>query len=124
MAENLWPNFNLDGIPNSPKGLIDRVGEGLREKTNGLLLFHAQNTAVEGTKITASYTIYSIPLRYHYPFMRATMAIPSGYPVSLVADKLEPLVVNNEPELIAALARIFASPSTIDTVQQLLVLSK
>ena len=46
-----------------------------------------------------------------------------GYPVTLVADKLEVIKANDEEELTRALATIFQAPSTMNTIQKLMTLA-
>lgn len=70
-------------------------------------------------------SLYASRLSYHYPFLKAKFPIVKYYPVELVVDKIEEkLVANSEAELLQALEKVFRAPSTIETITQLIGLSK
>jgi len=123
LSENLWPKFDNAGGPRSPKAIIEEAGSGLKERTGGVLEFYRTDTTIKDNEIKLTFTIWSGVLRYHYPFIRATFAVDPPYPVTLVADKMPDSVANDENELKAALAKIFNSPTTKDTVQRLMTLA-
>jgi hypothetical protein len=125
MSENLWPDFNAGQMPRSPKAVIEAAGRGLKEKTGGLVQFTQLGTAsIKDNDAQVAFSLYSQPLSYHYPFMRARFAVSSLYPVTVVADKMPEVVANDENQLIAALATIFKAPSTVDTIQRLMSLAQ
>ena len=46
MSENIWPDFNASLVPPSPKRIIDQAGEGLRDKTKGVVVFYNWTLAI------------------------------------------------------------------------------
>lgn len=125
ISENLWPDFEIGQAPRSPKAVIQQAGRGLREKTNGLVQFVTSPAIIRGNRIDVEYKLYAPPpMSFSYPFLRARFAFDADYPVTLVADKMDDIVANNESELTEALAKIFNAPSTAATIQRLMSLSR
>ena len=122
MPKSLWPDFDIGQVLSSPKTVIEQAGDGLREKTGGLLEFFRVNLLIQQNIVEATYTLFSPKLRYHYPFLRAQFPVVSGYPVTVTADKMTDVVAKDETELIASLAKIFNAPTTVDTIQRLMSL--
>jgi len=123
MPQNLWPDFDVGKAPRSPKTVVEEAGSGLERKTNGLIQFYAMGLIIENNIVEAQFSLYAPFLRYHFPFMRIKFSIDSPYPVTIAADKMVELVANNENELLSSLAKVFGSPTTIETVQRLMSLS-
>jgi predicted site-specific integrase-resolvase len=121
---NLWPDFDIGQAPRSPKTVIEEVGSGLEEKTNGLVQFYRMNIKIKDNQVEAVFSLYSRPLLYHFPFLRAKFAVEPVYPVTVTADKLPEVVVNNEDELTASLGQIFNAPTTVETIQRLMSLAQ
>ena len=107
MSENLWPDFDIGKAPRSPKTVIEEAGGGLSDKTKGIIRFYTMSTKINENDVNMSFSLYSISLSYHFPFLRARFAVDSLYPVTIVADKMSEVVANNENELTALLAKIF-----------------
>jgi len=123
MAENMWPDFDVGQAPRSPKSVIEEYGEGLGERTKDKIQFYRSNLTIrDGKIVNVTYTLWTAPLRYHYPFMSVQFPVDTGYPVKLVADKVPDMEARDENELKTALARIFNAPSTVETIQRLLSL--
>jgi hypothetical protein len=124
MPKNLWPDFDVRKAPRSPKTVVEEAGHGLGEKTNGLVVFYTLRTSAKGETFEVEFSLYSSSLRYHFPFMRIKFPVDAVYPVVVVADKMADEVAKDEDELIALLAKIFAAPSTVETIQRLMSLSQ
>lgn len=124
MSKNLWPDFEIAQAPRSPKNVIEEVGAGLEKKTNGLVQFYTMSTSIKDDQVEVSFSLYSSPLRYHFPFLRAKFSVQNLYPVTVVADKMPDVVANDENELTASLATIFNAPSLVDTIQKLMSLAQ
>ena len=124
MPTNLWPDFDIGRAPRSPKTVIEEVGGGLEKKTNGLVQFYRLNISIKDNQVEAAFSLYAPPLHYHFPFLRAKFAVEPVYPVTVAADKLPDVVANDENELTASLAKIFAAPSTVETIQRLMSLAQ
>lgn len=124
MSKNLWPDFDSEQAPRSPKIVIEEAGAGLDEKTDGLVKFYRASVSIRGNSVEVLFTLYTRSLGYHFPFLRAEFSVDSVYPVKVVADKMTDVVANDENELIASLEEIFNAPSTVETIQKLMSLSK
>lgn len=124
MTDTLWPDFDVRQAPPTPKTIIEQAGAGLETKTNGIVRFYRSGLSVKDNQVEVAFTLYSPPLGYHYPFLRATFSVERSYPVTVVADRVGEIVANDEKELVATLTRIFNAPSTIDTIQRLMSLAK
>lgn len=124
MSKNLWPDFDSEQALCSPKTVIEEAGAGLVEKTKGLVQFYRTRVSIKDNKVEVHFSLYTRSLSYHFPFLRATFAVDPVYPVTVVADKMTDVVANDENELIASLERIFNAPSTVETIQRLMSLSK
>lgn len=123
MPKQLWPDFNITPPQSTPKTIIEQAGEGLREKTKGLVVFQPLSNNISGEILSLQFALYARKLAYMFPFLTARFPIIEGYPVELIADKVPPLRAANEEELVDMLGRIFQSPSTIETVQRLISIS-
>ena len=123
MSANIWPNFNASLVPPSPKRIIDQAGEGLKDKTKGVVVFYTGSIMIEDDMAKLRCVLSTPQLSYHYPFMTVKYSVANPYPVSITADKMEEVVVNNEKELTASLIKIFNAPTTIDTIQKLMSLA-
>lgn len=122
MTKNLWPDFNIEQGPRSPKNVIEEAGDGLAKKTKNIVKFFTSSPTIVANDIQIQFTLYTPRLSYHFPFMRAKFRLDTYYPVSLVADQMPEIIANDEKELIAALTKIFTAPSTIKTIQRLMML--
>ena len=122
---NLWPDFVADpSAPRSPKIVIAEAADGLKEKTGGSVTVFQANISITDNTVELSYTLFSMPLRYHFPFMRARFPVEAFYPVTLTAHKMSDLVATDENGLNGALATIFNAPTTIEVIQRLLSLGE
>ena len=124
MPTNLWPDFDIERAPRSPKTVIEEAGSGLEKKTNGLVRFWRLSSSIKDNSVELSFSLYTPALGYHFPFLRAKFAIEPVYPVTLIAHKMPEVVVNDENELTAALAKIFNAPTTVETIQRLMSLGQ
>jgi len=124
MSKNLWPDFDIGQAPRSPKIVIEEAGGGLEKKTKGLVRFYPMNTSIKDNEVEVVFSLYTPTLPYHFPFLRAKFAVEPLYPVTVVADKMTDVVASDENELTASLAKIFNSPSTVDTIQRLMSLAQ
>lgn len=124
MTENLWPDFSAEEGPRSPRNVIEEAGDGLAKKTKNIVTFFTSRPTIANNDIAIQFNLYTAKLSYHFPFMRAKFRLDAYYPVSLVAHKMPDIIANDEKELIAALAKIFTAPSTIDVIQKLMALTK
>ena len=123
MSANIWPDFNASLVPPSPKRIIEQAGEGLRDKTKGVVVFSSIGVTIEDDMAKLRCVLSTPQLSYHYPFMTVKYSVANPYPVSITADKMEEVVVNNEKELTASLIKIFNASTTIDTIQKLMSLA-
>ena len=58
MPKNLWPDFDSGQVLPSPKTVIDQAGDGLKERTGGLLEFYRVHLLIEQNIVNATYTLY------------------------------------------------------------------
>lgn len=125
MSNNLWPDFELaDSLP-TPKSIIEDAGKGLTEKTGSLVHFYTKGVTFSGETATMNCSLYAPRLNYMYPFMTVRFPMKQLYPVQLIVSEFDqPLVANNAAELLGALGRAFNAPPTMQTIKQLLALSK
>ena len=123
MSSNLWPDFKVEPKTRSPKAVIEELGKGLEEKTGSAVRFSFSGTSIKGDQVRSAFSLYSPRLGYGYPFLRAIFPVDKFYPVRVIADKVDEITANNESELIEALAKVFNSPTTIETIQRLLTLA-
>jgi hypothetical protein len=125
MEQNIWPDFNPSDSPSTPKSIIEGAGNGLIEKTGGLVRFYTMGVNFSAGYANTSHSLYASRLSYHYPFLKAKFPIETYYPVELTADKFPGVIVaKNEPELLKALSEVFRAPTTVETIKQLIGLSK
>ena len=124
MSKNLWPDFNVDHTPRSPRSILEEAGSGLEEKTSGLVQFYVGTPSVKDNKMEIPASLYVPSLPYFYPFLRVIFAIDSFYPLRIVADKIEEIVANSENELIDSLGRILSADSTRESIERLISISK
>ena len=122
--KNLWPDFDLSKGPPSPKSVIERAGKGLEQKTKGTVHFYSRGATINGDSVVASFALMVPALSYMFPFLQAKFAVSLPYPVTLVVHQMEDVVAKDEAELIAALAKIFNAPSTVEVVNRLASLAK
>jgi hypothetical protein len=124
MSTNLWPDFDSANLPRSPKAVVEQAGDGLREKTGGVVVFFRTGTTIRSNRVEISYSLYTPTLAYHFPFLRVRFSVNAMYPVTVVTDNMEDGVANDENELTTLLAKIFNAPSTVATIQRLMALAK
>jgi hypothetical protein len=125
MEVNLWPDFSRSDLPPTPKSIIEDAGEGLKEKTDSLVRFYIAGVSFSEGFANVRCTLYASKLLYHYPFLTAKFPMVKHYPVELTVDKLEQTIVaNDQPQLLQALEKVFNMPSTVETISQLIGLSK
>jgi hypothetical protein len=123
MSKNLWPDFDIEQAPRSPKAVIEEAGSGLEKKTNGVVRFFTMSTSIKDNEVHLVFSLYTQSLGYHFPFLRVKFAVEPVYPVTIAADKMTDVIVaNDENELTASLAKIFNAPSTVETIQRLMSL--
>jgi hypothetical protein len=124
MSSNLWPDFEKEEGPTSPRRVIEEAGAGLEQKTKGFVKFYTSTTRISDGLVDTSFTLYARSLGYHFPFLRAKFPLSSHYPVTLTAYEMPDVVANDENELIASLGKIFNAPSTIETIRSLMSLAQ
>jgi hypothetical protein len=124
MPDNLWPDFDAAPTIRSPKTIIEEAGSGVNAKTKGLVRFYSLRTTVIEMTVETVFSLYAPALSFHFPFLSAKFAIEKPYPVTLIADKVPPIVANDEKELTTSLATIFNAPTTVATVQSLMLVSR
>lgn len=124
MSTNLWPDFDSTQTIRSPKAVVEEAGEGLGDKTNGIVSFISGGTSINGNRVEVSFSLYTPALLYSFPFLRLKFGIDSMYPVTVIADKMGDAIANDENELISVLAKIFNAASTVATIQRLIALAK
>jgi hypothetical protein len=125
MTKNLWPDFDLASSKPTPKNIIEQAGAGLEKKTNGTVRFHLGHQGISGETASIACKLYAPALSYMYPFLNVRFPLLDEYPVELDVDKVpETLHAKNQEELLSVLERIFQLPSTIDTIQKLIALSR
>ena len=125
-TKNLWPEFSSSETEAaSPKEVIQRAGDGLKERTNGLVEFTLMHTSVADGNVHIVFSLYTPRISYMYPFLTAHFPVVGMYPVQLDVDKTSaPVMALDEERLVESLARIFNSESTVSTIRQLMALSK
>ncbi len=126
MTKNLWPDFDFSNaaLPKTPKGVILEAGDGLKERTNGLIEFDSLNTQITGASVELTFSLWSHRISYQYPFLKATFPIATLYPVAITVDKMDgPMIAANEEQLVKALEQAFRAETTIATIRQLVALS-
>lgn len=122
MSKNLWPEFEAMS-KSTPKTVVENAGAGLEEKTAGLVRFFLDSPRISNGFVILDCKLYAPKISYMYPFLKVKFPVADGYPVELVADKIpETFPAANEEELLRTLGKIFQSPSTIDTIQNLIAL--
>ena len=122
---NLWPDFTTEVAVDSPKQVVDEAGEGIKDRTNGKIVFYFAGIAIQGDKATAQYSLIARSLNYAYPFARLSFSLRNPYPAEFVtADNNRPLVANSREELLAGLAEVFRSEATVNIIRQLLSLMR
>jgi hypothetical protein len=70
------------------------------------------------------FILWTPALAYQFPFLRLKFGVLQMYPVTVVADKMNDAVANDENELTELLTKIFNAPSTVATIQRLMALAK
>jgi hypothetical protein len=125
MPKNLWPDFDVGAQPRTPRAAIEEAGVGLADKTKDSVKFMPYGAPqIKDNVIVFTYSLYAKLLGYHFPFLRVTFGLLQSYPVKLVADRMAELVAGDETELNAHLATIFNAPTTKETVERLIALSR
>lgn len=119
-VQNLWPDFDLQTAPRSPKRVLQEAGLGLSEKTHGLIEFAVQTHADESQLIHDCY-LWVRNLNFRYPFLTVTHGGTQTYPVEITSDTFgRSRKADNEDRLLEILEEIFRSPQTINAVTQLI----
>ncbi len=122
-AIDLWPDFKIDAKPRGVRQMLEEAGEGLKEKTNGLVDFRVWPDEDRDRDFPVRYRcdLYVRKMDYNFALF-AVHASATGFPVKVVAgpEVAEgPFKVGDESALYAALANIFRSEYTKAVVQNL-----
>lgn len=119
-VQNLWPDFDVQAMPRSPKRVLQEAGAGLREKTHGLIEFVVQTHADDNQLVHDCY--FWVPsLNFRYPFLTVTHDGAQPYPVEITSDAFaRSRKADNETSFLEILGEIFRSPRTVSAVTQLI----
>ena len=119
-ATDLWPDFKIDPKPRGIRQILEEAGQGLKEKTNGMVAFRVLPT--EGRKFEFPFRLrcelYIEKLDYNYLLLEVDTSA-SGFPAEARTDG-EQIPISNESELLSTLASIFRSTQVRAVIQNLI----
>jgi hypothetical protein len=123
-ATDLWPDFHIDSKPRGVRQILEEAGEGLKEKTGGLVEFRVWPDEERDREFPIRYRcdLYVQKMDYNFPLL-AVHASPTGFPVKVVTGAgvpEAPLKAGDESSLHAVLASIFRSDYTKAVVRNLI----
>ena len=120
MAENLWPDFDLDAQSRTVRRILIETGMGIEEKSHGAIRFEVESQPRAEGGLVHNCFLVAQGLGYRYPFMRVEHGFDE-YPVTIFTDAYRSgTQATDEEKLTAILRQIFNDDTTKKVVLQLL----
>lgn len=124
-ATDLWPDFKIESKPRGIRQILEEAGQGLKEKTNGLVQFRVWPAESQRSEFPFRLRcqLRVEKLDYDYLLMEVDTSA-TGFPVEVRTDALGQngllLKIGDEASLLALLSNIFRSAQTTAVVQNLI----